>query len=117
MFVLSIRSCFLDETGLGLEMDPHAKAPYVVYMYSSNTSFPNQKYISFRSKIFFQTNETRNYRFRYAIRWLKHGYRLGLINTCVLSLIVCLIVAQQERADMLLFYYEKNDLFFHLFNS
>jgi len=28
-----------------------------------------------RSKIFFQTNETRNYRFRYAIRWLRHGYR------------------------------------------
>jgi len=26
-----------------------------------------------RSKIFFQTNETKNYRFRYAIRWLKLG--------------------------------------------
>jgi len=34
-----------------------------------------------RSKIFFQTNETRNYRFRYAIRWLRHGYRTeGLVS-------------------------------------
>jgi len=34
-----------------------------------------------RSKIFFQTNETRNYRFRYAIRWLKHGFRTeGLLS-------------------------------------
>eukprot|EP00088_Acartia_fossae_P065412 TRINITY_DN8066_c0_g1_i5.p1 TRINITY_DN8066_c0_g1~~TRINITY_DN8066_c0_g1_i5.p1 ORF type:complete len:366 (-),score=73.61 TRINITY_DN8066_c0_g1_i5:314-1411(-) len=34
-----------------------------------------------RSKIFFQTNETRNYRFRYAIRWLRHGYRTeGLLS-------------------------------------
>jgi len=28
-----------------------------------------------RSKIWFQTNETKNYRFRYALRWLRHGYR------------------------------------------
>jgi len=47
-----------------------------------------------RSKIFFQTNETRNYRFRYAIRWLKHGYRTeGLLslwrgNTATLARIV-----------------------------
>jgi len=47
-----------------------------------------------RSKIFFQTNETRNYRFRYAIRWLKHGYRTeGLFslwrgNTATLARIV-----------------------------
>lgn len=48
----------------------------------------------FRSKIFFQTNETRNYRFRYAIRWLRHGYRTeGLLslwrgNTATLARIV-----------------------------
>jgi len=47
-----------------------------------------------RSKIFFQTNETKNYRFRYAIRWLKHGYRTeGLLslwrgNTATLARIV-----------------------------
>jgi len=47
-----------------------------------------------RSKIFFQTNETRNYRFRYALRWLKHGYRTeGLLslwrgNTATLARIV-----------------------------
>jgi len=47
-----------------------------------------------RSKIFFQTNETRNYRFRYAIRWLRHGYRTeGLLslwrgNTATLARIV-----------------------------
>lgn len=47
-----------------------------------------------RSKIFFQTNETRNYRFRYAIRWLRHGYRTeGLFslwrgNTATLARIV-----------------------------
>merc|ERR1719220_2466066 len=47
-----------------------------------------------RSKIFFQTNETRNYRFRYAIRWLLHGYRTeGLLslwrgNTATLARIV-----------------------------
>jgi len=28
-----------------------------------------------RSKIFFQTNETKGYRFRYALRWLRHGYQ------------------------------------------
>jgi len=28
-----------------------------------------------RSKIWFQTNETKNYRFRYAWRWLRHGYQ------------------------------------------
>jgi len=34
-----------------------------------------------RSKIYFQTNEVRNYRFRYAIRWLRHGYRTdGLLS-------------------------------------
>ena len=48
----------------------------------------------FRSKIFFQTNETRNYRFRYAIRWLRHGYKTeGLLslwrgNTATLARIV-----------------------------
>jgi len=47
-----------------------------------------------RSKIFFQTNETKNYRFRYALRWLKHGYRTeGLLslwrgNTATLARIV-----------------------------
>ena len=47
-----------------------------------------------RSKIFFQTNETRNYRFRYALRWLRHGYRTeGLLslwrgNTATLARIV-----------------------------
>jgi len=47
-----------------------------------------------RSKIFFQTNETRNYRFRYAIRWLRHGYKTeGLLslwrgNTATLARIV-----------------------------
>jgi len=47
-----------------------------------------------RSKIFFQTNETRNYRFRYAIRWLRHGYKTeGFIslwrgNTATLARIV-----------------------------
>jgi len=47
-----------------------------------------------RSKIFFQTNETRNYRFRYAIRWLRHGYRTeGLLslwrgNTATLARII-----------------------------
>ena len=52
----------------------------------------NGKY--FRSKIFFQTNETRNYRFRYAIRWLRHGYKTeGLLslwrgNTATLARIV-----------------------------
>jgi len=34
-----------------------------------------------RSKIFFQTNEIRNYRFRHAVRWLRHGYRTeGLLS-------------------------------------
>lgn len=28
-----------------------------------------------RSKIFFQTNEVKGYRFRYALRWLRHGYK------------------------------------------
>lgn len=47
-----------------------------------------------RSKIFFQTNETRNYRFRYALRWLRHGYRTeGFLslwrgNTATLARIV-----------------------------
>lgn len=47
-----------------------------------------------RSKIFFQTNETKNYRFRYALRWLRHGYRTeGLLslwrgNTATLARIV-----------------------------
>lgn len=47
-----------------------------------------------RSKIFFQTNEVRNYRFRYALRWLRHGYRTdGLLslwrgNTATLARIV-----------------------------
>jgi len=47
-----------------------------------------------RSKIFFQTNEIRNYRFRYALRWLRHGYRNeGLLslwrgNTATLARIV-----------------------------
>jgi len=47
-----------------------------------------------RSKIFFQTNETKNYRFRYALRWLKHGYKTeGLLslwrgNTATLARIV-----------------------------
>ena len=50
--------------------------------------------IPFRSKIFFQTNEIRNYRFRYALRWLRHGYRNeGLFslwrgNTATLARIV-----------------------------
>jgi len=47
-----------------------------------------------RSKIFFQTNEVRNYRFRYALRWLRHGYRndgffsLWRGNTATLARIV-----------------------------
>jgi len=47
-----------------------------------------------RSKIFFQTNEIKNYRFRYALRWLRHGYRNeGLLslwrgNTATLARIV-----------------------------
>jgi len=47
-----------------------------------------------RSKIFFQTNETKNYRFRYALRWLRHGYRTdGFLslwrgNTATLARIV-----------------------------
>ena len=47
-----------------------------------------------RSKIFFQTNETRNYRFRYALRWLRHGFRTeGFLslwrgNTATLARIV-----------------------------
>jgi len=47
-----------------------------------------------RSKIFFQTNETETYRFRYAIRWLKHCYETdGLLslwrgNTATLARIV-----------------------------
>jgi len=28
-----------------------------------------------RSKIFFQTNEVKGYRFRYALRWLRHSYK------------------------------------------
>jgi len=47
-----------------------------------------------RSKIFFQTSEERNYRLRYALRWLRHGYRTeGLLslwrgNTATLARIV-----------------------------
>jgi len=47
-----------------------------------------------RSKIFFQTNETKNYRFLYALRWLRHGYRTeGFLslwrgNTATLARIV-----------------------------
>jgi hypothetical protein len=38
-----------------------------------------------RSKIFFQTNETKNYRFRYALRWLRHGYRTEGMSMANLS--------------------------------
>jgi len=47
-----------------------------------------------RSKIWFQTHETKNYRFRYAWRWLRHGYRSdGLLslwrgNTATMARIV-----------------------------
>ena len=53
-----------------------------------------QTTLFYRSKIFFQTNEIRNYRFRYALRWLRHGYRNeGLFslwrgNTATLARIV-----------------------------
>jgi len=47
-----------------------------------------------RSKIWFQTHETKNYRFRYAIRWLRHGFQTeGFLslwrgNTATLARIV-----------------------------
>ena len=47
-----------------------------------------------RSKIFFQTNETKDYRLRHALRWLRHRYQAeGLLslwrgNTAMLARIV-----------------------------
>ena len=62
--------------------------------HSLNCKCGNDLTIFDRSKIFFQTNETRNYRFRYAIRWLRHGYKtegffsLWRGNTATLARIV-----------------------------
>ena len=69
-------------------------APLDRYLYSISSRKIINIFAVFRSKIFFQTNETRNYRFRYAIRWLRHGYRTeGLLslwrgNTATLARIV-----------------------------